>query len=410
MKINFLINRNGTALLVALLVMGVLIAISLILSSLILREIRITKDLIDSGKAYYAAESGIEMALYGLNNNLPGWQPRYKFFEVDEENNAVGEYKVDNRCNSYPCFESGFDLNGVPTKEFYDVLDLNEAITIPLFIAEDDGTVKDVENFTVEFFAPFNPSEHLNISEENLYGWDVLRWKIFGIRNQEDAEVTETISDFTAVNMVNNARDSEYFMTNSSKPSWFGTISCSQSLDAEQEKSRYAPDIVCIPYFMGSPSGELVEIDPEEFGQVSKIFAGSCSQTEAREYYAYQHIGDERKLISISGCYFIYNFLREHKLNYLSLTNLINPAVFKTGVDKEALSKLYFRVELFTDQTVREFADITSDGYSGKTKKSINVKIKRGSFMPVFNFSLYSTYMDEEAQHGYDYWYAEGDR
>lgn len=406
MKINFWTNRNGTALLVALLVMGVLIAISLILSSLILREIRITKDLIDSGKAYYAAESGIEMSLYGLNNNLPGWQPRYKSFKVDEEYNAVGEYKVDNRCNSYPCFESGFDLKGVPAKEFYDVLDLNEAITIPLFIAEDDGSVKDVEHFTVEFFAPFNPVEHLNISSEDLYGWDVLRWKIFGIHKDVNVNVTETISDFTAVNMVN-TQDSEDFMTNSSKPSWFGTISCSQDLSEEQKKSRYATGIECIPYFVGSASGELVEIDPEEFGQVSKIFAGRCSQTEAREYYAYQYIGDERKLISINGCYSIRAFLEEHKLNYLSLTNLINPAVFVSDVDKEALSKLYFRVELFTDQTVREFADITSDGYSGKTKKSINVKIKRGSFMPVFNFSLYSTYMDEEAQHGYDYWYEE---
>ncbi|MFH1218662.1 MAG: hypothetical protein V1679_02375, partial [Candidatus Peregrinibacteria bacterium] len=87
---------------------------------------------------------------------------------------------------------------------------------------------------------------------------------------------------------------------------------------------------------------------------------------------------------------------REHELNYLTLTNLMNPAVFKDDVNKEAKSRLFFMVEMFDIETVREFADITAVGYSGGTKQSINVKKQRGEFMPVFHFSLYSTYGAEK--------------
>ena len=69
-------NRRGTALLIALLVMGVFIAVSLVLSALILREVRITKTFVDAGQAYYSAESGIEIGLYALNTRLPGWEPQ----------------------------------------------------------------------------------------------------------------------------------------------------------------------------------------------------------------------------------------------------------------------------------------------------------------------------------------------
>lgn len=421
----FLGDVHGTALLVSLLVMGVLIAISLILSSLILRETRVVKDLIDAGKAYYAAESGIEIALYELNNNLPGWEPvvsenDYKSFEISE-NDSKGEFKVANRCSAYPCFDEDFDVSGefgpVPSpKEFYGVLDLNESITIPLFVAENEGaSVANVGNFVVEFFAPFDPERHLNITANNLSGWDVLRWKVFGVRKDESgagARVTESISDFTALSMANRAEEDgvEAFSTNATYPSWFGSLErgCSDGITEEQKDSRYNPDIVCGSYPGAQQNIQAVSVE----GQVSEVIAGNCWPWEAREYYLYQYEGDERKLESddIHSCYGIKEFLDTHKLNYLSLTNLINPAVFVTGVNREALSKLYFRVELFDDvesgnQTVREFAEITANGYSGDSKQSIDVRLKRDSFMPVFHFSLYSTYMNESVGHGENYWY-----
>jgi len=369
-------NRKGSALLTALLVMGILIAVSLALSSLIFREVRITRSFIDAGQAYYSAESGIEIALYGLNTQLPGWEFEengdYKSFKVDDEMNTVGEVSVKNSCKAYPCFdEDEFDIDGSAGKkpllgEFYDVLDLNESINIPLFVEE-----VPVKDFTVEFYSEFDPKMDLKfnvVSSVFLSGWDVLRWKVFGIRDKIPY-VTESVSDFTALSALNNSE-----ATNPAYPSWFGTVDCDYSDD------RYSSDIECASY--AAPAGE-----------------DWCTNLQAREYYSYIYSGDDRSVGSddIKHCYPIKDFLNGHKLNYLSLTNLMNPAVFKEGIDKESLSKIYFRVELFGEggkpaETVREVADITANGFSGDNKQSINVKIRRGSFMPVFHFSLYSTY------------------
>ncbi len=402
-------NRRGSALLVALLVMGVLISISLALSALIFREARVSRDLIDSGQAYYAAESGVELALYGLNENLPGWQPtdgdQYKVVEVGDI--GVVEYKVANRCKAFPCFDDDFEIdpdNPPEASAFYYTLDLNQSLTIPLFIVNDAGERMDVRNFTVEFWSSLKPSEHLNVKDasgEALAGWDILRWKILGIENGTNA--TESISDFTALSAMNDGTS-----TSAAIPSWFGTIACS---NFNETGLRYLDSIECKNYAVKTIEQRFVE------GQVAEVFSGSCKNDEAREYYDYHGEGDGRSVNSedIRDCYRIKDFMNEHYLNYLTLTNLFNRGVLKptlTVSEKDALSKLYVRVELFPDdvanpvgnETVREFADIKAHGYSGDTKQSVNVKIRKGSFMPVFNFSLYSTYKDGEI----DY-YGEGE-
>lgn len=208
-------NKRGSALLVALLIMGVLMAISLGLSTLVLRETIVTKDLLDAGRAYYAAESGIEIALSNLENKLPGWEPAvddsgYKPFKIDEDLAAIGEFKVKNRCKAYPCFdENEFDINSATPRQFYDVLDLNESINIPLFVVKDGKNVP-VTDFVVEFYATFDPDQDLNFNGAKLSGWDVLRWKVFGIKDTGAESVTETISDFTALSKLNSTEDFDF--------------------------------------------------------------------------------------------------------------------------------------------------------------------------------------------------------
>ena len=374
-------DRSGTALLVALLVMGVLIAISLALSALILGESRAVRELIDAGRAYYAAESGIEQALYKLDTSLPGWEGmNANLGKVGE--NAVFSYEVKNKCNSYPCFDADeYDTASMSAYNFYDILELNESITIPLFTV-DDGEVDSVENFTVEFFMAFNPATDL-IFSGSVSGWDVLRWKIFGLRDVEGSLVTESIHDFTAVSSAVNISTGEEFDSNAVNPSWFGTMACSASVD-----NGY---IACSDY---TPS------------------YGECSHMQARDYYLY----DSGEFVAKLDCFGIKTFLDMHQagvdgatgLNYLSLTNLMNPAMLKPfsengPKDPIEASDIYFRVETYEDDTVREFTKITSDGFSGDSKQSISVNIKRDSYMPVFNFSIYSTYGSEEG------FYAEND-
>lgn len=412
-------DNKGTALLVALLVMGVLISIGLSLSTLIVRELSITKDFLSAGKSYYAAESGIEMALYGLNTELPGWQitedndgdgyPDYKEYSVFED--IKGSYALDNRCKSYPCLE-GYDASllegGGYFRGFYDVLDQNESIQIPLFIADNQavGGVKQVRGFTVEFYAAFKPDD-LNFDDGSIPGWDILRWKLYGIKEYGIENITESISDFTAFSLLKAlGKDDDAINTNSQKPSWFG------SKDCDDIKERDTDEIKCEPYDF---SGYITGITE---GQIAQSFTGVCPNTTAREYYEYSGSDlESRKLESegIHHCYSIDEFLKQHNYNYLTLTNLMNPSVFKGNVDKDFASRIYFRVEFdddagsgdYTNQVVRSIADITAKGSSGDTKQSINVQIKRGSFMPVFNFSLYSTYTEEE--HDCEYWQADGE-
>jgi len=405
-----LTNREGTALLVAMWVMGVLIAVSLVLSSLVLREIRVTAGVLDGGRAYYAAESGVEVALYNLNNELPGWETegkKYVPIQLDDDYRVVGEYRVDNTCTAYPCFDGDFDQKSAETdlSSFYDVLDLNQSITIPLFVVKNINGVKTnvpVDHFSVEFYANFNPRTDFKINDPKalnfLSSWDVLRWKIYGIN--KILKRTDSISDFTALSMVDLGGDDEEFPTNRELPAWFGTISCSEIPDGD----RYTSKISCGKYaeLYGSDDIEIVKTK----GQEANVYAGTCGPTKAREFYEY---AGTDKLQAIVPCKPIESFLKAHEFSYLTLTNLMNPAVFKnasqpggfTELERLSKSKIFYRIELYAapsagelagNEIVREFADITANGYSGKSKQSISVKMQRGSFMPVFNFSLYSTY------------------
>ncbi len=376
-------SRRGSALLVALLIMGILLVVTIALSTLIFRESRITKGLLDSGRAYYAAESGVEIALYNLENRLPGWEPEQGrgFFGVDENKSAVGEFVVRNRCNSYPCFdEEDFDVASAAANPevFYDVLELNESINIPLFIVE-DGEEVPVENFVVQFFTLFDPSEVLRIESDDDVMKNVMRWKVFGIPEDSRENLrTEAISGYTALSNITygmHGVGEEFFRTRAEQPSWFGTMDCFEGEERFMEKG-----ISCIPH---------------------DAYRGVCRFDEAKEFYEYDQEGHVE---AIHDCYPISDFMGSHRLNYLSLTNLINPDLFKqegvdavTDLEKEMYSKIYFRVELFGEEegegeTVREVAEITSSGYSGDSRKSINVRVRRGSFMPVFYFSVYSTY------------------
>jgi len=394
-------NQDGSALLISLLLMGILTSVSLILASLVLRQLRITTWTIDSGKAYYSAESAIEVALYKLETSLAGFEtPSKKYLPLSvsgKDNDVVAEYRIDNTCSAYPCFDDSYDKKTAENDDlskFYKKLDLNESITIPLFVVgfDENGEFKKipVKNFTVEFYAVINPSHDFKMTSVNLAGWDMLNWKIYGYNDA--TKRTDSISDFTALSMQNLGDEDASFSTNFKNPSWFGTMDCGDG------RGRYTDKIECLLYTLGENRVQRLKVE----GQESEVFAGMCDNTQAREFYNY---GDDKKLDveDIWSCYPIKSFLDDHKYNYLTLTNLMNPSVLNgdfTLAEKNAKSALYYRIEFFDEKKnaskgVRDSALITANGYSGDSVKNISVKVKRGEFMPVFNFSLYSTYKSD---------------
>jgi hypothetical protein len=219
------------------------------------------------------------------------------------------------------------------------------------------------------------------------------------MKNVGGSYVTEAISDFTA---FTKATGGEF--TDAENPSWFGTVKCdgkNNVVDGSGVSVRVAEEITCSNYVvMPSP------VDPNNPQQTINCNAS----TDARDFY-----GIENGEIRNQGCYSIKTFVDKLQpatggqspangatgLNYLSLTNIMNPAMFdekkySTIVSREKASRIYFRVETYEDKTVREVAEIASDGYSGDSKQSIRVMKKRDSYMPVFNFSIYSTYGSED--------------
>lgn len=367
--------ERGTALIIALLVMGILTAVSLAISALVVREIGVTKMALDAGKAYYAAESGIEIGLLRIKENAPGWEPEgggdaggeivANVFEGQDF-----ELTLKNKADSYPYLDSAkYDLEGAEAEAFYDVLDLNESVTVPLFTADEKGVEIPVTEFRVYFYVGFRPDD-LNFDSFALEGWDILRWKIYGLKDG----VTESINDFTAA-----SRDTEGGFTNASKPSWFGSVSC-------EEKDGFPDDAIACSIY-NAPEGLV----PENLYGFD-VYKDSCSPTKAREHYVYRN----GEVDFVQYCYPIKDFLTEHQYNYLTLTNLMNPAVLDDQeYDKDhrnQLSRLYFRVEAYDgDGLPMEYANLDSVGESGGSKVKLNALKKRGGQLPVFNFALYHT-------------------
>jgi len=213
----------------------------------------------------------------------------------------------------------------------------------------------------------------------------VLRWKIFGVKTDfvdAGSMETESINDFTAVTV---SVDTSY-QTDAKIPTWFGSVDCDGG-DIEKDGITCA-DYDGLPAVNTSVSRGVESYFDDDSGQY--IYNVICSPIQAREFYAYED-GE----VVVKPCYNIKDFLVNHDFNYLTLTNMMNPAVFDSIYSKDdrmKLSRLYFRVEVYDgDGLVREYASISSVGASGDSKIALDVKKRRGYYLQVMNFALYHT-------------------
>lgn len=373
---------KGTALITALMVMGVLTAISLAVSALIIRELGVTRLAVDYGKAYYAAESGVELALLEMKDSLAGKDVLGKDFGLAE--GGDGNFSISSTSQTYPYFDETYKSEDPAA--YYLPLDVGQSVTIPLFTESDKTGVKE---FVVQYYANFNLGDFKVVPNgANLNGWDVLRWKVYGIKNVEGTndQVTESINDFTGVSTVFDSGGNNK-LTGANTPSWFGSVQCDPNFDFL--------GITCVPYDNSSVEIKKVKQITSDGKEVEQdVFEGSCLQTEAREHYVYTY-DDGQGSSDVWKCYSIKQFLDDHTYNYLTLTNMMNPAVLSDpSRDKRFLkSRLYFRVVVYDkdEKLPREYAEIASTGKSGDSRVKLDVLKKKDSYLPVFNFVLYHT-------------------
>lgn len=380
-------KQKGSALIIALLIMGILMTLALGLSDLVIREARITTDIVSAGKAHYAAEAGVESALLDLQQNLPG-------FEVENAGMADGSfgnnqnigvskdidldfnYTIDNKTKTIPYVDTTlvdpYVAQGNPRQYMYNVLNLNDSITIPLFVAGENGAIVPVTSLRVEYFID------AQVASDMLYAIDIgdidiLRWKITGVKTDSNPGnkryFTESIGDYipSLGGLENN-------------PNCFGT---------------------------SDSTGEINE------GGVSYNYNCSFLYPYAREAYTYKLVNDVLQTVSHTlednNPMQIKDFLLSHTNNYLTMTNIFNPAILqgRSDYEKRNKAKIYYRIVIpnKNEYTIREFAKISSIGFVRNLRQRIEAFIPPDSFMPVFNYSLYRTDVggsdDKENPDGY---------
>lgn len=120
--------REGSALLIALIVMSVLLTLSLGVSSLVIDTLRDSRQLLEKTKAWYAAESGLEHALLDISQNPPGYETEKKS-ELGAQA-ATYNYKIQATTSKFPVKEP-YEIRS--EEDTYAALHLNESVTIPLF-------------------------------------------------------------------------------------------------------------------------------------------------------------------------------------------------------------------------------------------------------------------------------------
>lgn len=185
-------THEGSALLIALIIMGVLMTLALGVSELMIGTIKDSRILLEKGQAWYAAESGLEEALFEVYNAPPGFEDK-KEIELNGQNLKYN-YRISAAAKQIPNKEP-FEIQ-LPEDSF-DSLSLNESVTIPLF----NGTKAEdmVKRFRVNYY--FAPEIKLSggFVDDDL---DILRVKIFGIAADGAMEV---ISEFLPADKGNSA-------------------------------------------------------------------------------------------------------------------------------------------------------------------------------------------------------------
>jgi len=418
-------SKKGSALLVTLLMLGILMTLVLGISTLVIREIGVTQSIVNANKAYYSSEDGVENALLQLSLNLPGFEPatqpvKFSAAATDYDPNFQYEYSIDNKTDAVPGFsdkkpifvepalvsggsdgslvndckisdaKSPFALAYTKDQIYKDCvratfrkLPLNQTDIIPLFSSDGTSGATEVDDFIVEYYLNIKNGSGLwgEFTGLPLNEFDVLRWKIYGQPKVDNGvQRTESIADFYPV-IENNGPNS---------PVCIGTDGSIGSADG------------CL-----YPSLSKRPPKPEDIGSGENLndvtlwsAARECYQTDAGVAVTGGALIKGTTQGDATGCS-MRDFIDNHKQNYLILTNMVNPNI--VGIsnihDPSQLARadIYYRVIArkgpSAPKLVKDFADISSQGFSnsGQVVQTLNVQYKAPGFLPVFNFSLYKT-------------------
>jgi hypothetical protein len=196
-------SSPASALLLSFFMMTVLLLASISVSTLVLRDTVAVRSMVSGVQALYAAEGVTELGLYSVKENLPGYEPSFLDYSLNET--SIASAQLSARGTVVPC--EGQSEDG------WGVLDPNESVQLALFAqTKEDGSFLKNTSFKVEFFVGDEEENPLfNDMTQFLTEQDVLRWKILGLYYAQ----TEAISEYIPLDTTNNRTSPE-------NPSVFG--------------------------------------------------------------------------------------------------------------------------------------------------------------------------------------------
>ncbi|PIQ77814.1 hypothetical protein COV82_02565 [Candidatus Peregrinibacteria bacterium CG11_big_fil_rev_8_21_14_0_20_46_8] len=319
-------HRRGSALLIALITMSVLIFLSLGVSKLLLNALVDSRILLDTTAAFYAAESGIERGLLAISEKPPGFEDTQNLTLPQQGTltpRAAYSYKISATDRNFPVRQQ--------SEQPYQILRLNESVTIPLFSGE--APEDQIEHFVVEFyFAPELAQLGGGLIQDDL---DMLRWKIFGISPNDGS--MEVVNEFVPV-----------------------------------DKGSSATTPTCIGTRDGCYNGA-------KFYQKRADGVGGIVFDIINPYPISQFLRTHKQ-----------NFLV--LTNFVNV-DLIAPTASISLNEKKSLSNIYYRIIVPENQPPLTLPHITltADGKAGNAMQSLDIQVERKSFLPVFNYALYRT-------------------
>ncbi len=262
----YLRSQRGSALVISLLFMMILVVLSFSVNFMLMNEIRSERNFLSGLKAYYAAEAGAESALLEVSLHDAGTEidPAESVLVEDVEDTSY-TYTVVSREDSVPCsFEAQNDSG-------YAALGAGESVMVPL--AQD-------EDFQVKYYVVNSayPYDYTTSTMQN----DVLRWKIIG--NNESGNVA-AISEYIPISSPND--------NYANNPSEFGTNS-----------------------LIGFTTGKFYDRIGDALTGADALYLDYSGFEDNSAQGAFQHIFHED--------YPIATFLDNHTHNFLTLTNILN--------------------------------------------------------------------------------------
>lgn len=318
-------NSRGSALLVALIIMGILMTVAIGISELLIRSYRDNRQMIDRTGAWYQAEAGIESALLHITLNPPGFEAKEENIDkADDDDTSFFGYTIKAAARQVP--ERLYDTQ--PEPEQFNALPLSQTVTIPLF----SGTNPDVgvKKMRIDYYlGPKIRDQGGKIRSEEF---PILRWKIFGKAANGSIEVISDIAPEVTADT-----------------SCIGTI----------EDIGICP-IQGGPYFqnMGNPDNPEIYIN-------EKAFISTFLENHTQNFLILTNMVN----INLIG-------------GTLNDTDKKKLASVMYRVRQLDGSEGDNRISLPT-------ARITADGFNRNTKQSIDLEIDRERSLPIFNYALY---------------------